>query len=164
MKNSPNPPSNQALEGYTKKLKVLRGLIISDEMPSVEEKSAALDCVSHGEASIGEDTTLKILRQRLKTDCNRKMKEKLLVKDEKGGQVVEDEQKKLLGRSNADEKTKTSSKKLLEIQRQKEVETISNISGLIREMKDQALMSNKFINADIKNLDSCNDFADENAI
>lgn len=83
-----SPPSNQALEGYTKKLKVVRGLIISDEMPSVEEKSAALDRVSHGEASVGEDTTLKILRQRFKAACDRKMKEQLLEK-EKDGQVVE---------------------------------------------------------------------------
>ncbi|KAK2718646.1 hypothetical protein QYM36_005851 [Artemia franciscana] len=119
-------------------------------MPSVEEKSAALDCVSHGEASIGEDTPLKILRQRYKAACDRKMKEQLLEKDKKGGQEVEDERKKLLGHSKADEKTKISSEKLLENQRQKEEGAIDNILGLAREMKDQALISNKIINADIK--------------
>ncbi|XP_059479707.1 vesicle transport protein USE1 [Neocloeon triangulifer] len=153
LEKHPAKASEEQMGEYSKRVKFLKNLRMADQLPTVPEKLAAAQMVSHTSSLNGADITTEI-QQKTKVKYTTELKEQLFQTDKGNG---------LRQRSSRKSSTGDDVDALLKYHHSMQEKIAEDMLSMTKNLKEQTILANSIIKKDIKVTEQSQNLSELNA-
>ncbi|XP_065335862.1 vesicle transport protein USE1 [Cloeon dipterum] len=152
LEKHPAKASEEQMAEYSKRVKFLKNLRMADQLPTVPEKVAASQLVSHSSSSSGSDFTTEI-QQKTRAKYTSELKEQLFQTEKDSG---------VRQRSARQSTTGDDMDALLKYHHSMQEKIADDMLSLTKNLKEQTILANSIIKKDIKAAEQSQSLSDQN--